>query len=297
MDGHWTRTLSIEHPELYLPFLEQAEDRADDEVEALVGLLQDRGVEKGARLLDAPCGTGRHSTRLARLGYQVTGLDLSPLYLRVARQKAQDRGLSAVFVAGDVLAAGAALGNVEPFDTIINMFTSNGYFGRSGDIQIFRGFRDLANEGATLVVQTVNRDWVIRNFEPEGLDRAGDIRIVQRRSFDFENSTIVNDWDFYEGGGEDLKHRLALRLDHRVYSLHELREVLQLSGWEMVSALGSAQVDSPLLTGLDFDTRVMWLVATAKPDKHETSRRSYAVDAASTLTRRHGLYCPWRTVS
>ena len=263
MDGHWTRKLSVEHPELYLPFLERAEDRADDEVEALVGLLQERGVEKGARLLDAPCGTGRHGTRLARLGYRVTGLDLSSVYVQIASQQAQAQQLNAEFVAGDALAAGAALAGVEPFDAIINMFTSHGYFGRSGDIKMFTEFRDLAKEAATLVVQTVNRDWIIRNFEPEGLDRAGDVRIIQRRSFDFATSTIVNDWDFYEGGGENITHRLGLRLDHRVYSLHELGEVLQLSGWELVRGLGSAHVDSPVLTELDFDSRVMWLVASA----------------------------------
>ena len=267
MDGHWTRKLSLEHPELYLPFLEQAEERADDEVEALVGLFQERGVDEGAWLLDAPCGTGRHSVRLARLGYQVTGLDLSPFYVHIARRKAETRQLSARFVVGDALAAGAVLGGTEgggePFEVIINMFTSNGYFGRSGDIQMFTEFRKLAKEGATLVVQTVNRDWVIRNFEPEGLDVAGDIRIVQRRSFDFETSTIVNDWDFYEGGGQNIKHRLALRMDHRVYSLHELHEVLQISGWELVSANGSSEIDSPRLTGVDFDSRVMWLVAKA----------------------------------
>ena len=263
MDDHWTRKLSIEHPELYLPFLEQADNRAGDEVDALVGLLHERGVEHGARLLDAPCGIGRHSIRLARLGYSVTGLDLAPLYVRVARQKAEAQGLSAEFVAGDALAAGAVLGGVEPFDAIINMFTSNGYFGRSGDIKMFTGFRKLAKEVATLVVQTVNRDWVIRNFEPEGLDRAGGIRIVQRRSFDFETSTIVNDWDFYEGEGAGIRHRLGLRMDHRVYSLHELSEVLRLSGWELVKAIGTADVESPRLTPLDFDSRVMWLVATA----------------------------------
>jgi SAM-dependent methyltransferase len=263
MDSHWTRKLSIDHPELYLPFLEEAEDRADDEVQVLVGILRERGVENGARLLDAPCGTGRHSTRLARLGYRVTGLDLSPLYLEIASQKARADELTMEFVNGDFLDAGAALGRVEPFEVVINMFTSHGYFGRSGDIQMFTDFRTLAKKAATLVVQTINRDWVIRNFEPEGLDRAGDVRIVQRRSFDFETSTIANDWDFYEGGSEKIRHRLSLKMDHRVYSLHELREVLQISGWEVVSAKGSAQVDSPRLTEVDFDSRMMWLVATA----------------------------------
>src|SRR5262249_9781137 len=33
------------------------------------------GLEAGASVLDAPCGFGRHSIELGRLGYQVTKLD------------------------------------------------------------------------------------------------------------------------------------------------------------------------------------------------------------------------------
>jgi 2-polyprenyl-3-methyl-5-hydroxy-6-metoxy-1,4-benzoquinol methylase len=34
------------------------------------------GVESGARLLDVPCGNGRHAIELASRGYNMTGLDL-----------------------------------------------------------------------------------------------------------------------------------------------------------------------------------------------------------------------------
>ena len=35
-----------------------------------------------------------------------------------------------------------------------------------------------------LVVMTVNRDWLVRNFEPEGMEKAGSFRVLQRRSLD-----------------------------------------------------------------------------------------------------------------
>src|SRR5262249_15797256 len=39
----------------------------------------------GARVLDVPCGSGRHSLELAKRGYAVTGIDLSRESLDIAR--------------------------------------------------------------------------------------------------------------------------------------------------------------------------------------------------------------------
>lgn len=47
-----------------------------------------------ARLLDAGCGNGSLSLRLARAGYDVTGIDLSPLQLARARDKSWDPTLA-----------------------------------------------------------------------------------------------------------------------------------------------------------------------------------------------------------
>ena len=91
---HWTHTLFVEHPELYLPFLEQAMERVEDEANALVSLLNEFGVPPNGRLLDAACGIGRHSVELARRGYSVTGVDLSPLFVEKARDYADEVGVS-----------------------------------------------------------------------------------------------------------------------------------------------------------------------------------------------------------
>src|SRR5205823_4132527 len=43
-------------------------------------------IAAGARVLDVPCGTGRHSTLLAERGYAIAGLDISERVLGVARE-------------------------------------------------------------------------------------------------------------------------------------------------------------------------------------------------------------------
>src|SRR5439155_27279784 len=46
----------------------------------------------GGRLLDVPCGNGRHSIEFARRGYQMTGWDISEEFIAQARAADQAKG-------------------------------------------------------------------------------------------------------------------------------------------------------------------------------------------------------------
>jgi ubiquinone/menaquinone biosynthesis C-methylase UbiE len=54
------------------------------------------------KVLDAGCGTGAMGLVLARLGYDVTGIDLSGEMIGQARKKAEQGGISIGLVSGDV---------------------------------------------------------------------------------------------------------------------------------------------------------------------------------------------------
>jgi SAM-dependent methyltransferase len=51
--------------------------------------------------LDLACGTGRHALRLAKDGYDVTGVDISEGMLAVAAEKAAASGVNVAWVQGD----------------------------------------------------------------------------------------------------------------------------------------------------------------------------------------------------
>ena len=72
------------------------------ECATMVAWLVERGVLPGAELLDAGCGTGRHAAELARRGYVVHGIDLSPELIDVARQASDGERVSVSFAIGDI---------------------------------------------------------------------------------------------------------------------------------------------------------------------------------------------------
>lgn len=59
------------------------------------------GLPEGARVLDLPVGTGRLARRMAAEGYRVTGADISPAMMGVARRLAAERGIAGDFVRAD----------------------------------------------------------------------------------------------------------------------------------------------------------------------------------------------------
>src|SRR5215467_8599847 len=58
------------------------------------------GLRRGARVLDIPCGFGRHARLLARRGMLVVGVDLSQAMIAEARRRGSDPGL--LFVRADM---------------------------------------------------------------------------------------------------------------------------------------------------------------------------------------------------
>ena len=60
----------------------------DAETDLLERVFAAHGLA-GNAILDLGCGTGQHALRLARRGYEVTGVDRSPEMLSIARVKAE----------------------------------------------------------------------------------------------------------------------------------------------------------------------------------------------------------------
>lgn len=79
----------------------QAYDVEDGDYDADYPLTAQLARELGGPLLDLACGTGTMAIRMARLGYEVTGVDIMPEMIAWASQKAQTQGVSIDWVVAD----------------------------------------------------------------------------------------------------------------------------------------------------------------------------------------------------
>jgi SAM-dependent methyltransferase len=82
-------------------------------------LVQRAEVEPGMDVLDVACGTGNATIPAARLGARVTGLDLVPELLAIARERAADAMVEVEWVAGDAQQLPFAPGS---FDRVLSVF-------------------------------------------------------------------------------------------------------------------------------------------------------------------------------
>ena len=78
-----------------------------------------RYIKPGGKVLDIGGGPGRYSLHLAEKGCDVTLLDLSPVNVRFAKDKAEELGLALQAVEGDARTADAAVQGV--FDHVLLM--------------------------------------------------------------------------------------------------------------------------------------------------------------------------------
>lgn len=133
----------------YYPILyrHRNEEEAAEAIKAIINILQ---LPKGSRVLDLGCGQGRHSRTLCSLGYNVTGIDLSPTAITLAKASASS---AQHFEVGDM----RSFAINRQFRAVFSLFTSFGYF--ESDTENLRVLERIAlhlEPGGILVLDYLN---------------------------------------------------------------------------------------------------------------------------------------------
>ncbi len=247
MSGRWVQELFVEHGDHYEKVLESFLQRTGEEAQWIAGVLESKGVPKGSRVLDLACGIGRHSVELAQHGYHVTGVDLSEVYVARAKALAAERGLEdrIEFLACDMRYLAPCMESRE-YDAIVNLFTSFGYYDDETNETILAQCRKHSREGAIFLIDVMNRDWLVENFEPRSFRRVEDRLFLEERSIDLPRGRMKNQWTILQAAEDgDYRTEATIDLDHRIYTLHELVWLFDQTDWRFEEAYGS-------LTGAPF---------------------------------------------
>jgi SAM-dependent methyltransferase len=198
-------------------------DRTVAEVDGIVSLLR---LEAGARILDLACGYGRHSILLSKRGFEVTGYDLSPVFLGRARAEAGAQRANIRWIQGDM----RALPFDAEFDAVINIFTAFGYFeDPEDDLKTLRGIRRALRPGGQFLLEIVHRDALLARFQPQSFEQSSNGTIILReRAWDLVRDMVEDNVTLIRPDGT----RTQYRITHRMYSLHDFLALVQRSGLE-----------------------------------------------------------------
>lgn len=229
--------------------MEALKTTASEATDGLAKIFAKRRLRGNGRILDLAGGIGRISIKLAEKGYDVVGTDISPLYLRYAERWAAKEGVDerVRFYRMDTRDTARLLRKREKkFDAIINIGTAMGYYATKDDLRTFAGLRGITGPRALLVVNTVNRDYLIRHFQPTSIAKTRDAEWHEIRSLNAETSSMENLWRFYRKRGSSIRLALEIPISHRVYSLHELKSLLESAGWNYLESFGSLRDLTPL---------------------------------------------------
>jgi SAM-dependent methyltransferase len=227
-------------------------EQAKTDVRRLRTLFKKFRVRDRARILDLPSGIGRISINLAKAGYQVVGVDISLLYLNFAKQWAvQDQVTSGIrFYRMDMRVASQQLRRKgeKKFDVLLNYGTAIGYNGQDEDVDMLTDLHSVASEHALLVIETVNREYLVRHFKRKSVSALEGIEWHELRRLNLENSFMENNWSFYRINGRSRRLILRVPVSHRVYSLHELKQLITDAGWRYAGSYETLGKLSPVTT-------------------------------------------------
>ena len=215
------------------------------------------GIKK---LINYGCGTGRHDIELSRLGYQCTGIDISPDMIEIAKKNAEDEGIGIDFSVADV----RYYEPNEKYDAVISLFHVMSYQNVNHDIlAAFNAVRKALDRWGVFLFDVWYGPGVlsdkpcVRVKEIED-DRNRLVRIAKPVMYDKKNVVDV----CYEVLVIDKITKLT-KVINEIHSMRyffrpELELLLQKAGFELVD-----NMDCSTLGETDYNSWTSYFVARA----------------------------------
>ena len=196
-------------------------EQTQAEAEFLIKVLQ---CDPGARLLDVPCGNGRHSRELATRGYQMTGIDISEQFIQEARADSLAAKARITWRVGDMR-------HLDVDDSFVGAFcvgNSFSYLDYSGMQEFLGGVSRAIKAGARFVAETgVVAEAILPNLKERIWYQMDDILFAIEHRYQAEVSCLDTYYTFVRDGKVETKGA-----KYWIYTAGEIRRMLSAAGLE-----------------------------------------------------------------
>ena len=187
-------------------------------------------LRKGVRILDIPCGMGRLTLPLARMGFEMTGVDLMDTYVRRARRVAKKAGLAIRFQQCDM----REIAFNNEFDVVLNWFTSFGYFSKQGNLAFLKKAFKALKPGGRLLIETLNKSSkILACPRVTGEELIGGIKVIHRIKYDERSGRQKGVWELSKGTRIETR-----RMSVRLFNGKEMRALLRQAGFRDIKLHG-----------------------------------------------------------
>lgn len=212
----------------------QNQSWVEDTKRQVTFLIDELKLQGGEKILDLACGFGRHSLELARRGFAVTGVDITPDYIQYAREQAESEGLDARFLCADI----REVGFESEFDLVLNMADGAvGYLENDAENRkIFAVVSKALKPGGRHFMDIMNGSYAEKHF-PCKLWDAGE-KGLTLSNFEWNDKTrtlIYGQLDF-EYGKALKKPEMTEGNPIRLYTLAEIAEIMSSVGMKVINS-------------------------------------------------------------
>ncbi len=204
-------------------YQDRDETEAEDFTEALLGYLKPKS---GCRIVDIGCGEGRFAIQFANQGFDVTGIDLAANRIEKALEHERE---NLHFMVHDMRLPFY----INYFDLAFNLFTSFGYFNSERDNQLAaNSFASGLKKGGRLVVDYLNRDWVLQQLKPHAIVEKEGIKFDIQK--DYDGRHIIKHIRFEDAEG--VKRHYTERVS--AFSLQDFTDLFAKAGLTLNATFG-----------------------------------------------------------
>lgn len=197
------------------------------------------------RILDIGCGTGNVTVPLAKMGYEVTGLDLSEEMLALADQKARRDGISIKWIQQDMRSIDS--GPVA-FDLVISMTDSLNYINSPEDLeQVFHRVKTSLGGKQGWFIFDLNSLYKIKEVFGDNAFNLLDeeIAYIWDNFYDEQSKTCHMDLTFFVREADGRYRRFSESHSETGYEIEEIRGLLKNAGFSLEAVYQEGSFEKP----------------------------------------------------